>query len=133
MLSPDAVRFFPPRAGKPRRAIHPIPIGRVMALEVFDSPGDSNLPEHRQKRLRIGLKGIEQRSVPVKQNPAQPAWNSSARHGGRRVAKISSRLSRTLLSGQAMLPLQNTKRGAGAPLFRKIGSGERLERKSDSE
>src|SRR5712692_9350006 len=127
MLSPDAVRFFPPRAGKPRRAIHPIPIGRVMALEVFYSPGDSNLPEHRQKHLRIRLEGIKQRSVPIEQNPAQPAWNSSARHGGRRVAKISSRLSRTLLSGQAMLPLQNTKRGASAPLFGRTNLGRWLE------
>src|SRR5713101_6819351 len=112
MLSPDAVCFFPPRAGKPRRTIHPVPIGRVMALEVFYSPGDSDLAEHRQKRLRIGMKRIKQRSVPVEQNPAQPAWNSSALHGGRRVASISSCLLRTPLSGQAILPLQDTKRGA---------------------
>src|SRR5712692_7275366 len=128
MLSPDAVRFFPPRAGKPRRAIHSIPIGRVMALEIFYSPRDSDLPEHRQKRLRIGMKGIKQRSVPVEQNPAQPAWNSSARHDGRRVANISSRLSRTLLSSQAMLPLQNTKRSAGAPLLGRTNVGQWLER-----
>src|SRR5712691_7594115 len=111
MLSPDAVRFFPPRAGKPRRTIHPIPIGRVMALEIFDSPGDSDLPEHRQKRLRIGMEGIEQRSVPIKHNPAQPARNSSARHGGRRVAKIFPRLLRTLPPSQTFLPHQ-TQRGA---------------------
>src|SRR2546426_1449 len=88
MLSPDAVCFFPPRAGKTRRAIHSIPIGRIMALEIFHSPGDSNLLEHRQKRLRIGMEGIEQRSVPIEQNPAQLAWDSLALHGGRRVAKI---------------------------------------------
>src|SRR5713226_6018892 len=114
MLCPDAVCFFPPRAGKPRRAIHSIPIGRVMALEVFYSPRDSDLPEHRQKRLRIGMKGIKQRSVPIEQNPAQPAWNSSARHDGRRVANISSRLLRTLPPGQTLLPPQNTKRSAEA-------------------
>src|SRR5713226_4194385 len=111
MLSPDAVCFFPPRAGKARRAIHPIPIGRVMALEIFDPPGDSDLAEHRQKRLRIGMKGIKQRSVPVEQNPPQPAWNSSARHDGRRVANISSRLLRTLPPSQTLLP-HETQRGA---------------------
>src|SRR5713226_2942278 len=111
MLSPDAVRFFPPRAGKPRRAIHAIPIGRVMALEVFYPPGDSDLSEHRQKRLRIGMEGIEQRSVPIEQNPAQPAWNSPAHHGGRRVANIFPRLLRTLPQSQTLSPLE-TQRGA---------------------
>src|SRR5260370_28033446 len=128
MLSPDAICFFPPRAGKPRRTIHPVPIGRVMALEVFYSPGDSDLPEHSQKRLRIGMEGIEQRSVPIEQNPAEPDWNSSARHDGRRVANISPRLLRTLLSGQAMLPLQNAKRGAEAPLIGRTNLGQWLER-----
>src|SRR5260370_42292317 len=110
MLSPDAICFFPPRAGKPRLPIHPVPIGRVMALEVFDSPGDSDLPEHRQKRLRIGMEGIEQRSVPIEQNPAQLAWNSPARHDGRRVANISSRLLRTLPPSRTFLPLETQRR-----------------------
>src|SRR2546427_7118742 len=117
MLSPDAVCFFPPRAGKPRSAIHQIPIGRVMALEVFYSPGDSDLPEHRQKRLRIGMEGIEQRSVPVEQNPAQLARSSPARHDGRRVANISSRLLRTLPPSQTLLPHETQRAAPNRPSF----------------
>src|SRR5712692_2641010 len=52
---------------------------------------------------------------------------------GRRVANIFRRLLRTLPPKPNVAATGNTKRGAGAPLFRKIGSGERLERKSDSE
>ena len=63
--APDAVRFAPARAVEPGGAIDMVPIGVVVAREVFRREVDSKCLKHRAIGALVGPKRVEQRSVPI--------------------------------------------------------------------
>lgn len=70
VAAPQPVGFIPAGLREARSAVHAIPIRRIVALQVGEPPVDAQRSEHPHVSLRVGVIGIEQRSVPVEQDSA---------------------------------------------------------------
>lgn len=67
---PEPVCFVPFPARQASRAIDAIPIRRIVAREIVESPIDAEGLKHREVGARIRGVGIYEGAVPVKQNGA---------------------------------------------------------------
>src|SRR6516164_10200780 len=69
--APDAVRVVPALGWNSRPAVDGVPVGRIMFPQLRESPAESQLAKHGEIGLRIGMEGVNERSVPVKKDATQ--------------------------------------------------------------
>jgi hypothetical protein len=75
LFAPSAVGVVPSSARQLGGAIDAIPIGGIMAGEVFQGPRDAHFAEHGEIRGGIGAIGVEESAVPVEEDAADlAAW-----------------------------------------------------------
>src|ERR1700692_380752 len=68
MLAPGSVCGTPMPLREACGAVDVVPVGRIMLGELVQTPSDAHFTEHCQVGGRIGLEGIEQGSIPVKED-----------------------------------------------------------------
>ena len=120
--APDAVGASPVGAGQTRSAIDAIPIGRIVALEVGKGPGNAEGAEHREVGGGIGLEGVEECAVPIKEDGADIAKRR------RHVRKEYQRMESGNTRGARPLGMREVRRQEVVALKRDVvkGEGERL-------
>jgi hypothetical protein len=74
--SPKPVGSRPIRTRNPRSSIDPIPIGRIVPVDLGRPPVDSDAAKHGEVGTLIGRVGIEQGAVPVQQDETRMEWRS---------------------------------------------------------
>src|SRR5579863_6367042 len=94
MRSPSPIRIAPAILGNSRRTVYRIPIRRIILFQFRQAPGESQLLEHRQIRLRIRVIGIDQCPVPIKQHTFYFFWGAHARRVAQCPSHLVSRTSR---------------------------------------
>src|ERR1700738_593340 len=68
LLAPGSVGVIPASARQFGGAIDAIPVRRIVACEVLQSPGNAHFAEHGEIGGGIGAVGIEERAGPVEED-----------------------------------------------------------------
>ena len=73
LFAPGAVGVVPASARQFCGAIDAIPVGRIVASEIVERPGNAHFAEHGEIGGGIGVVGIEESAVPVEEDAADLA------------------------------------------------------------
>src|SRR6202022_3903985 len=91
LLAPGARGVIPASARQFGGAIDAIPVRRVMAGEVLQSPGNAHFAEHGEIGGGICAVGIEERAVPVEEDALDLAVWCGAHSGTGQISRREGR------------------------------------------
>ena len=66
--APESVGLFPALPRNSRRAIDAVPIGRIVPLQIRETPVHPERAKHLQIGARIRVVGIQQRPIPIEEH-----------------------------------------------------------------
>src|SRR6266852_9706439 len=69
--APNAVSLVPAFLRNTRSAVNRVPVRRIVALQFCKSPIQSHGAEQIKVSLRIGVVGIDQRAIPIKEHAGE--------------------------------------------------------------